>query len=137
LRVGTVAVAVRLEQTERPDEERLADPFRTPRPASDLSILGLTRWRIATLHLETAAVTRRTVSAVPFIELSRLVAEQRGPRTLFDPERFYGSSRLLMLSAGARLRIGAAHARMGRYGVAVVEGPVIGGASDGTPRHSH
>jgi hypothetical protein len=135
--VGAVGVALRLEQTERPEEERLADPFRTPRPASDLSILGITRWRIATLHLETPVVTRRTVSAVPFIELSRLVAAPRGARTLFDPDQFYGTNRMIMLSAGLRLRVGAAHARMGRYGVAAVEGPVIGGAALGRQPHSH
>jgi hypothetical protein len=137
LRVGAVGVAVRLERTERPEEERLSDPFRTPRPASDLSILGITRWRIATLHLEAPAVTRRTVSAVSFIELSRLAAMPRGARTLFDPERFYGNTRLLMLSAGVRLRIGAPHARMGRYGVAAAEGPVTGGAAFGGSPHSH
>jgi hypothetical protein len=135
--VGTVGVAVRVEQTDRPEEERLSDPFRTPRPASDLSILGITRWRIGTVHLETTSVTRRTVSVVPFIELSRLVAAPRGARTLFDPERFYGTSRMLMLSAGLRLRVGAPHARMGRYGVAVVEGPLIGGAALGGSPHSH
>jgi hypothetical protein len=135
--VGAVGVAVRLEQTERPEEERLSDPFRTPRPASDLSILGITRWRIATLHLEAPAVTWRTASAVPFIELSRLVAAPRGARALFDPQQFYGTNRLLMLSAGLRLRVGAPHARMGRYGVAVVEGPVIGAAAIGRWPHSH
>jgi len=135
--VGTVGEAVRVEQTERPEEERLSDPFRTPRPASDLSILGITRWRIGTVHLETTAVTRRTVSVVPFIELSRLAAAARGARTLFDPERFYGTSRMLMLSAGLRLRVGAPHARMGRYGVAVVEGPLIGGAALGGAPHPH
>jgi hypothetical protein len=137
LRIGAMGVAVRLEQTERPEEERLSDPFRTPRPASDLSILGITRWRIGTLHIETPAVTRRTVAAVPFIELSRLAAAPRGARTLFDPERFYGTTRLLMLSAGLRLRVGAPHARMGRYGVAAVAGPVIGGAAIGRSPHSH
>ncbi|MFL5608325.1 MAG: hypothetical protein ACJ8AD_17865 [Gemmatimonadaceae bacterium] len=137
LRAGPVGVAVRLEQTERAEEERLSDPFRTARPASDLSILGITRWRIATVHLDAPAVTRRTVAAVPFMELSRLTAAPRGAPTLFDPERFYGTSRLLMLSAGLRLRVGAPHARMGRYGVAAVEGPVIGGAASGRSSHSH
>jgi hypothetical protein len=135
--VGPARVAVRLEQTERPEEGRLADPFRTPRPASDLSILGITRWRIATLHLEAPVVTRRTVAAVPFIELSRLAATPRGGPSLFDPERFYGTSHLVMLSAGLRLRVGAPHARMGRYGVAAVAGPVIGGATAGRAPHSH
>jgi hypothetical protein len=137
LRIGGVGLAVRLEQTERPEEERLADSFRTPRPPSDLSILGITRWRIGTLHVDAPAVTRRTVAAVPFIELSRLVATPRGTQSLFDPQRFYGTTRLYMLSAGLRLRIGAPHARMGRYGVAAVQGPVIGGVAIGGSPHSH
>jgi hypothetical protein len=137
LRLGPVGVALRFEQTERPEEERLADPFRTPRPASDLSILGLTRWRIGTLHLESPAVTRRTVTAVPFIELSRLAAMPRGARTLFDPQQFYGTTRLLLLSAGLRLRVGSPHARMGRYGVAAVDGPAIGGSASSRSAHSH
>ncbi|MDQ6635286.1 MAG: hypothetical protein M3Z10_11090, partial [Gemmatimonadota bacterium] len=111
--------------------------FRTPRPASDLSILGITRWRIATLHLETSDVTRRTVSAVPFIELSRLVAAPRVARTLFDPDRFYGANHLLMLTGGLRLRVGAPHSRMGRYGVAAVAGPVAGGTAIARSPHSH
>jgi hypothetical protein len=135
--VGNIGVAVRLEQTERPEEQRLADPFRTPRPAPDLSILGITRWRVGTLHLEAPAVTRGTVAAVPFIELSRLVAAPRGARTLFDPERFYGTDRMLMLTGGFRLRVGTPHGRMGRYGVAAVVGPVIGGAAIDRSPHSH
>ena len=35
LLVHRVGIAVRLEQTERPEEERLDDPSRTPRPHSD------------------------------------------------------------------------------------------------------
>jgi hypothetical protein len=138
VRVGPVGVAMRLEQTERPEEERQADPFRVVRPAADLSILGITRWRIASLHVEAPAVTHSTVSGVPFLELSRLAAAPRNAGALFAPGQFYGTSHLWMLSAGLRLRAGAAHARMGRYGAAMVEGPVIGGATLANMRgHSH
>jgi hypothetical protein len=129
---------LRLEQTERPEEERQVDPFRIVRPAADLSILGLTRWRIASLHVEAPAVTHSTVTGVPFFELSRLAATPRNAGALFAPGQFYGTSHLWMLSAGLRLRVGAAHARMGRYGVAMVEGPLIGGAAVADMReHSH
>jgi hypothetical protein len=138
VRAGPVGVAVRLEQTERPEEERQPDPFRIVRPAADLSILGITRWRIASLHVEAPSVTRGTVSGVPFLELSRLAATPRNAGALFAPGQFYGASHLWMLTAGLRLRVGAAHARMGRYGVAMVEGPVIGGATVANTReHSH
>ena len=35
---------LRIESTERPDEPRLVDPFRTQIPATDLSIAGRSRW---------------------------------------------------------------------------------------------
>ena len=40
--------ALRIERTERPDEQRLVDPFRTPVPATDLGIAGRSRWTIIT-----------------------------------------------------------------------------------------
>jgi hypothetical protein len=137
-RAGPLGVALRFEQTERPEEERLLDPFRTARPASDLSISGITRWRTASLHVSARAVTRGTVSGVPFIELSRLAAAPRHPGALFDPTRFYGSSRFWMVTAGLRLRLGAAHARMGRYGVAAPPGSAVGAlAGVGASDHVH
>ena len=119
VRAGGISLALRLEQTELPEEERTADPVRTGRPATDLSIAGITRWRIATLNVAAAAVTHSTVSGVPFLEVSRLAVSSRNASALFVPERFYGQSRLWMLSLGLRLRAGAPHERMGRYGVAL------------------
>lgn len=118
LGVGPLDIALRLEQTDRPEEERLADPFRTARPATDLHITGITRWRTATVAIAGTAVTWGTVAGVPFVELSRLAATARDARTLFDPELVYGRTPLWMLTAGIRIRAGGAHSRMGRYGVA-------------------
>jgi hypothetical protein len=123
LRAGPVGIALRLEQTDRPEEERSVDPFRTVRPATDLSISGITRWRIATVHLAAPAVTQGTVSGVPFVEVSRLAPTSRDPGSLFVPERFYNGSRLWMLTVGLRLRAGAPHTRMGRYGVSLPGSP--------------
>ena len=36
----------------------------------------------------------------------------------FEPEQFYGTSAIWAFSAGVRLGVGMAHARMGRYGAA-------------------
>jgi hypothetical protein len=124
-RAGPFGIALRLEQTDRPEEERLADPFRTPRPSDDLSINGITQWRVATLQLDAPAVTSSIVSGVPFVEVARLAAAPREPLALFTPERLYGTSNFWMLTVGVRIRIGGAHARMGRYGVAVPAGPAI------------
>jgi hypothetical protein len=119
LRAGPFGIALRLEQTDRPEEERTADGFRTVRPATDLHISGITRWRSATLHADAPAVTWGTVSGLPFVELSRLSASPRVAGALFDPGTFYDGSRFWMITAGVRIRAGASHARMGRYGVAL------------------
>jgi hypothetical protein len=119
MRVASVGLAVRLEQTERPEEERDdLDPFRTARPHTDLSILGITRWRTVTVHADAPPVTRGTVAGVPFMELSRLSAAPRNSDAQFRPASFYGSTRFWMATAGIRVRVGPAHDRMGRYGVA-------------------
>jgi hypothetical protein len=119
LPIGRFGVALRLEQTDRPEEERLPDPFRTARPATDLHIAGITRWRTASVAVSVPAVTWSTVAGVPFLELCRLAATARDARTLFDPEIVYGRTRFWMLTGGVRIRVGAAHPRMGRYGVAI------------------
>ena len=123
--VGPVGLAVRLEQTARPEEERGVDPFRTPRPASDLAILGITRWRTVTLALTFPSAIPGPIAGYPFVEVAGLAATSRDVRSLFQPRSFYGGTSPWMLTVGARLRYGPAHARMGRYGVALVPGPAI------------
>lgn len=120
-----LGLALRLEQTDRPEEERLADPSRTARPAHDLSISGITRWRVMTVHGRFAPVTAGSVSGYPFLEVARLWATPHDERTVFQPAQFYGTTRFWMLTAGVRLRAGGAHSRMGRYGVALADGPAI------------
>ncbi len=119
MRGGRGTVALRLEQTDRPEEDRLADPFRTPSPHADLNINGITRWRVITAHVAAPAVTSGVLHGFPFLELARLFATSRDSRSFFTPERLYGSSRFWMVTAGVRLRAGPAHERMGRYGVSL------------------
>ena len=137
IQLGPFGVAMRLEQSERPEEDRLAEPFRSPRPSSDLSINGLTRWTTATLHLAAPAVKYSSVVAAPFVEATLLSAAPSLSQSLFTPQDFYGTSRLSMLTAGFRIRAGDAHARMGRYGVADVGGPAISTMSAGSATHQH
>jgi hypothetical protein len=59
------------------------------------------------------------------VEGARLSTRGRDARSLFQPSTFYGPRAPWMLSAGVRLRYGPAHARMGRYGVALPAGPAI------------
>lgn len=118
--------ALRIERTERPDEQRLVDVFRTPVPASDLSIAGRSRWTIITARAAASLVNAGAFSVEPFAE----VAQARVSPTLrpsgFDPRQFYGSDRLWSVSVGAKLAFGMSHMRMGRYGVAIAKKPAGG-----------
>ncbi|MEO6527355.1 MAG: hypothetical protein ABIP93_12065 [Gemmatimonadaceae bacterium] len=137
--VGPVGLALRLEQTDRPEEERLPDPFRTVRPAVDLTISGITRWRSATMAVTLPTVIHGALRGYPFVELERLSAQSRDPRSIFVPQRFYGSQGPWMATVGIRLRYGPLHARMGRYGSALAESVPIRtlGSDEPTNMHQH
>jgi hypothetical protein len=113
-----VIVAARVERTDRPEEEQLSDPFRTPRPSFDLSNLGVSRWTTATASVSTPAVRFASASARPFVEIARIAVAPGKPEGVFNPEFRYGATRMWMVSVGIRLRAGAMHDRMGRYGAA-------------------
>ena len=113
--------AVRFERTERPDEARLVDEFRTPLPAPDLSITGRSRWTIITARVAAAFPPAKAVSFDPFLEVARIRFSPTLRPSGFDPAQFYGSSRIWSVSIGAKLAFGMSHMRMGRYGVANTE----------------
>ena len=110
--------AIRLERTERPDEQRLLDEFRSPVPPTDLSISGRSRWTIITARAGVAVATKR-VSFEPFAEVARAHVAPTLQPSGFDPRAFYGSSTIWSLSAGMKIALGMEHMRMGRYGAAV------------------
>jgi hypothetical protein len=131
-----VILGARLERTDRPEEERLLDPFRTPRPSSDLANLGVSRWTTITASISAPSVRARIVSARPFIELSRIGVAPGTPPGIFNPELRYGARRLWMYSAGIRLRAGSMHDRMGRYGVAAPDMTMRGMGTHSPSRES-
>jgi hypothetical protein len=110
---------LRLEQTDRPEEPRLLnDPFRSVRPHSENSNLGITRWKSAVAGYGWS-VTRpgARLRAEAALEAAYLrVSVVTG--AFLNPAAFYGRNDLWLLSVG--LRIGAFDPlhRMGRYGVA-------------------
>ena len=114
-------LAARYEDTTRPEELRLTNPFRYQRPVNDFSIIGSTRWRTASVSLRRATNVRGWLRAEPLVELTRARATQEQNFSFFDPAAFYGSNILWALSVGARIEVGASHARMGRYGDAALE----------------
>lgn len=113
---GVSSVAVRIEQTDRHEEERLADPFRTAPGTGGAQVLAVSRWRTVTI-----AASRRLkwgrVGVAPFLEGAAARPAARAG-VVFDPAAFYGATTLWMFTAGARFTAGPRHARMGRYGVA-------------------
>ena len=116
--LGRFTVGARAERTERPEEERALNAFRTPRPHSDLGIIGITRWNILTLSVGAALPSYRKVRASTFAEVSTQKPVATASPAVFIPEDFYGKSRLWSFSLGARLGAGMKHGRMGRYGAA-------------------
>lgn len=132
--------AARLEQTDRPEEEQLQDPFRTPRPPIDLTNLGVSRWTTLTLSLSPPAFGRWSLSGRPFVEVARIAVAPGNPPGVFNADQRYGTDRMWMFSAGIRLRAGTSHGRMGRYGAAAVnEGMtmVMGMGTDSLGAESH
>ena len=110
--------ALRIERTERPDEQRLVNAFRTPIPATDLSIAGRSRWTIVTARAAASLVGARSFTIEPFVEVARARVSPTLRPSGFDPRQFYGSDRIWSVSVGAKLAFGMSHMRMGRYGVA-------------------
>ena len=115
---GPVRIAARAERSERPEEERSLNAFRTNRPHSDLSIIGQTRWDIASVSVAAPLPSYRKIRFSSFIEVSTQKPSSLTTPAVFEPAAFYGEERLWSFSVGARLGTGMRHGRMGRYGVA-------------------
>ena len=134
LRRGRRELALRVERTDRPEDERQLDPFRSPRPPHDFMNLGITRWSTASTRLSdssTPLLAGVKVSLTSFVEAAIASPRQRLTGSLFDPQSFYGRSRIWTVTIGARFGIGStAHARMGRYGAAAVPSVSGGVAHD-------
>ncbi|HEU4763204.1 MAG TPA: hypothetical protein VFS28_01030, partial [Gemmatimonadales bacterium] len=132
--LGVVRPYLRLERTDRPEEARTADPFRTQWPPLDNSLTGITRWTIVTLGARLRGVALgRGLAVRPFAE-----GALAGVRTLtgaFDPAAWYGGRQIASLTAGLRLDWGMEGHRMGRYGTGLTDHgetmhgmPAMGGA---------
>jgi hypothetical protein len=115
--LGRSRLYYRFERTERPEEERTLNPFRSLRPHLENSILGKTRWTIHTAGYTVQLQPVNVLSVLPLAELSYgRIANVGGG--LFDAQSFYGKTSFWSVSVGARLSLGMPLHRMGRYGVA-------------------
>ena len=116
-RRGRWTAAYRFERTDRPEEERLGDPFRSLRPHIENSILGVTRWTLHTVRLGRDVTSADAAFRLtPFAEttIGRVSAVGRG---FFDSGSTYDGNRAGSISIGVSAGWGMRAHRMGRYGV--------------------
>jgi hypothetical protein len=112
---------VRLERSDRPEEERtFSSRFRTRRPLFDNSILGITRWTVLTGG-DAVDLRWGQLRYAPFVEASWIGIARVGGG-VFDPQVFFGRTRGVALTLGIRLATGMRMHRMGRYGTAGTTG---------------
>ena len=119
---GRYRVAYRFERTERPEEQRTVNLYRSVRPHLDNSIVGTSRWILHSVawSMETLS-PEAPLSIAPLVELTLGNVHSLTPVS-FDPEDFYGRDTFWALSVGVRVSGGARLHRMGRYGVAAGSG---------------
>lgn len=116
LHVRGADLAYRFERSERPEEQRLLELFRTVRPLLDNSIVGRSRWTVHTLAVDATLPGRwGSLRAAPFAELSHGRVTSLSPAA-FDPAAFYGRDTFWSVAIGVRLGWGMRLHRMGRYG---------------------
>jgi hypothetical protein len=125
------SLAARVEQTSRPEDERLLDPFRTTRPPNHLTLNALTRWRIGTLHVARPLTNVRGVHSTLFAEVSRARSSPLLTPVLASPRDISGADAAWHVSAGVRVGSGRMSFRAGRYGAAA--GPASANLSLGMP----
>ncbi|MBP9202240.1 MAG: hypothetical protein KBF47_19625 [Gemmatimonadales bacterium] len=106
----------RFERSDRPEDLRELDLFRSVRPHLENAILGTTRF---TLHTLGYGFERRAglgqLALQPFVEATFGRAQPTMGGVL-TPEILYGTSRVRAVTAGLRLSWGLEGHRMGRYG---------------------
>jgi hypothetical protein len=115
-RVGRHQPYYRFERTDRPEDMRELDLFRSVRPHLENSILGITRFTLHTVgySYEFSAV-HGAAAIAPFAEATFGRANNDGGGVL-TPEILYGTGRVRSVAAGIRLGWRMAGHRMGRYG---------------------
>lgn len=114
-------IALRLELTDRGEDSRLLDPFRTKVGHVDFQINGITQWKVATAGLQAPALFPHQLKSfarvMPFVEVARATPTAATRPTVFEPASFYGADQLWSLSVGLRIHAGTMVERMGRYGI--------------------
>jgi hypothetical protein len=106
----------RFERSDRPEDMRELDLFRSVRPHLENSILGTTRFTLHTLGYGYGfRAGRNRVEVRPFIE-GTIGRARNIDGGLLTPQLLYGGTSIRSLSTGVRLMWQMAGHRMGRYG---------------------
>jgi hypothetical protein len=105
----------RFERTDRPEDLREVDLFRSVRPHLENAILGITRFTLHTVGYSHDFSVPPSASFTPFVEATFGRAENDGGGVL-TPEILYGTNEVRSLSAGVRISWRMQGHRMGRYG---------------------
>jgi hypothetical protein len=117
IRRGAARAWLRLERTERPEEERVfGDPFRSRRPHLDDTILGVTEWRTLTVGAGRRGRGPLGAGIEPIAEAT-LARVRNVLGVVMRPESVYGRPTQWAVTLGVRVTAGAPAHRMGRYGV--------------------
>ncbi len=115
-RVGPHQPYYRFERTDRPEDMRELDLFRSVRPHLENSILGITRFTLHTVgYGYTVRLARDRMAVNPFFEATFGTARNDGGGVL-TPQILYGTGRVRSVSAGVRVQWQMRDHRMGRYG---------------------
>jgi hypothetical protein len=105
----------RLEQSDRPEDVRTTDPYRSLRPHLENAITGTTRWTVHTLGYSVGLAGGSRLDLRPFAEAS-FGTMRNIDAGVFQPDVFYGRESFVTLSLGFRAGWGLVGHRMGRYG---------------------
>jgi hypothetical protein len=122
---GRHAPYYRFERSDRPEDVRTTDPFRSLRPHLENAIVGTTRWTVHTLGHAVNLTTSSRLDLRPFVELS-FGTMRNIDDGIFQPRLFYGKGSFSTVSVGLRAGWRIAGHRMGRYGGLLEEASVQG-----------
>jgi hypothetical protein len=112
---GRCAPYYRFERSDRPEDLRTTDPFRSVRPHLENAIAGTTRWTVHTLGYGVNLATHDQLDLRPFLEVS-FGTMRNIDAGIFQPRAFYGRESFHALSVGLKASWRLAGHRMGRYG---------------------
>ncbi len=106
----------RFERSDRPEDLRTLDLFRSVRPHLENAILGITRFTLHTVGYGVRVGPRQSPLLLePFVEAT-LGSAHSVDGGVLTPAILYGTTRVRSLSIGLRAAWGMAGHRMGRYG---------------------